>query len=279
MKTQTSTFARTAILMLLSLCSLATSSHAATKPLNYPYGLAVDAKGNLYVANSNSNQILIYNAAHAQQTAKTIVNKVASPSGVAFDVFGVLWVANQTTNIINAYSPTGALLPASSITNSINSPEFIAFDGIGNLWVNNGFLSLTAYPAFSGTPIFTVSSNIPITGLAAWNMFLSIGENTLSVRLEIGPFLTNNNGFAGTFPPTCYAMAYDKLGNLYCGNEDHTLTVMTLSGTVKAVANLGFFPTGMALDTARSLLYVANGPGNIIAVYNTTSGALVTTIH
>jgi len=279
MKTQTSTFARTAILMLLSLCSLATSSHAATKPLNYPYGLAVDAKGNLYVANSSSNQILIYNPAHAQQTAKTITNKVAAPSGVAFDAFGVLWVANQNTNIINAYSTTGTLLPASSITNSINSPQFIAFDGIGNLWVNNGFLSLTAYPAFSGTPIVNQSSPAPLTGLAAWNMFLSIGENTLSVRLEIGPFFTNNNGFAGTFPQTCYAMTYDKLGNLYCGNQDHTLTVMPLTGAVKTIANLGFFPTGMAIDNARGLLYVANGPGNIIAVYNTTTGVLVTTIH
>jgi len=279
MKSQTSTFARTAILMLLSLCSLAASSHAATKPLNYPYGLAVDAKGNLYVANSNSNEVLIYNPAHVQQTAKTITNKVAAPSGVAFDAFGVLWVANQTTNIITAYSPTGNLIPASSITTGINSPQFITFDGIGNLWVNNGFSSLTAYPAFSVNPIVTQSTSTPLTGLAAWNMFLSIGENTLSVRLEIAPFLINGGGLAGLFPQTCYAMTYDKLGNLYCGNEDHTLTVMPLSGTVKTIANLGFFPTGIALDAARSLLYVANGPGNVIAVYNTTTGTLVTTIH
>ena len=279
MKTQTSTFARTAILLLLSLCSLAASSHAAAKPLNYPYGLAVDAKGNLYVANSNSNEILIYNPAHAQQTAKTITNKVAGPSGLAFDAFGTLWVANQTTNVINAYSSAGALLPADSITNSINSPQFITFDGIGNLWVNNGFTSLAAYPVFSGTPILSQTSSTPITGLASWNMFLSVGENNSSARLELGQYLTNNGGFAGAFPQTCYAMAYDKLGNLYCGNQDRTLTVMSLSGTVKTITNLGFFPTGLALDTAHSLAYVANGPGNTIAVYNTTTGTLVTTIH
>ncbi len=279
MKTSILNLARTATVILVSLCSLATSSHAAAKPLNYPYGLAVDAKGNLYVANSNSNQVLIYNPAHVQQTAKTITAKVISPSGLAFDALGDLWVANQNTNVINAYSPNGTLLPANSITNAINSPQFIAFDGIGNLWVNNAFFTLAAYPAFSGTPILSQSSSTPITGLASWNMFLSVGENNLSARLELGPYLTNNGGFAGAFQQTCYAMAYDKVGNLYCGNQDHTLTVMSLGGTVKTITNLGFFPTGMALDTAHSLAYVANGPGNIIAVYNTTTGALVTTIH
>jgi DNA-binding beta-propeller fold protein YncE len=61
-------------LLLLSLTSL-----AATKPLNSPQGLAVDAKGNLYVANNGGNQILIYGPAYAQMTAKTISKGVVLP--------------------------------------------------------------------------------------------------------------------------------------------------------------------------------------------------------
>lgn len=35
-------------------------------------GMAVDAKGNLYVANHGANQILVYNSSSQQMTSKTI---------------------------------------------------------------------------------------------------------------------------------------------------------------------------------------------------------------
>ena len=40
------------ILVLLCLTVFASASFAASSPLNNPRGLAVDAKGNLYVANT-----------------------------------------------------------------------------------------------------------------------------------------------------------------------------------------------------------------------------------
>src|SRR5215472_11863034 len=61
-------------LLLFSLMSF-----AATKPLNSPQGLALDSKGNLYVANNRGSQILIYGSAYAQMTAKTISKGVSSP--------------------------------------------------------------------------------------------------------------------------------------------------------------------------------------------------------
>lgn len=48
-------------MLLFSLFSIVASGAAATYPLNPPQGLAVDSKGNLYVANNNSNQVLVYN--------------------------------------------------------------------------------------------------------------------------------------------------------------------------------------------------------------------------
>ena len=65
------TFARIAC-TLLCVCAFTSASFAATKPLSYPRGLAVDGKGNLYVANSGGNDILVYNPNYVQVTAKTI---------------------------------------------------------------------------------------------------------------------------------------------------------------------------------------------------------------
>ena len=56
-------FKHVTVFAALMLCSLA--SFAATKPLNSPQGLALDSKGNLYVANNGGNQILIYTPARA----------------------------------------------------------------------------------------------------------------------------------------------------------------------------------------------------------------------
>jgi hypothetical protein len=47
-----SNFVRTIASTLLFLCVLGSASFAVKKPISHPRGLAVDAKGNLYVANS-----------------------------------------------------------------------------------------------------------------------------------------------------------------------------------------------------------------------------------
>jgi DNA-binding beta-propeller fold protein YncE len=58
-------FARVAVTLT---CLAAPLSFAATHPLNQPMGMAVDAKGNLYVANHGVNQILVYNSSSQQMT-------------------------------------------------------------------------------------------------------------------------------------------------------------------------------------------------------------------
>jgi hypothetical protein len=69
MKSRNIVFARIAC-TLLCLCAFASAGFAAPKPISYPRGLAVDAKGNLYVANSGGNDILVYNPSYSQMMAK-----------------------------------------------------------------------------------------------------------------------------------------------------------------------------------------------------------------
>src|SRR5215469_1071894 len=73
-------FLGVALFLFCGLCS-----YAATQPLSYPKGLAVDSKGNLYVANSGGNDILIYNSSYVQITSATITSNISNPTGVAFD--------------------------------------------------------------------------------------------------------------------------------------------------------------------------------------------------
>jgi hypothetical protein len=43
---------------------------------------------------AGGNDILVYNTAYAQASAKTITQGVINPTGVAFDSQGNLWVSN-----------------------------------------------------------------------------------------------------------------------------------------------------------------------------------------
>ncbi len=277
MKTSKLNLVRIVTVAVLCLFSLAASSVAATKrPLNYPYGLAVDAKGNLYVANTNGNEVLVYNVSHAQVPAKTITSNVALPTAVAFDPNGNLWVANTgTPGSITEYSSTGAQNTSATLTTGLTQPNAIAIDGLDDIWVEDAYTNLIIFPAFQDSPLVSIPAGVSITGLAAHQAFLAVGGNTDSFLLETSP-LIKGTGLPGILSPTCYAMAYDAAGNLYCGNQDDTLTVMDIAGTVTVLAKMGFFPTGLAIDNARGLVYVANGTGNSIAVYS-TSGKLLTT--
>ena len=104
--------------MLMMLSCL---GHGWAQTLNGPSGLALDAKGNLYVANEYGNQVLVYNPNYVLQTTKSITSGLNAPTGVAFDSKGNVYVANFNNANINQYSPAGVLNTRFSITDGIIS--------------------------------------------------------------------------------------------------------------------------------------------------------------
>lgn len=279
-------FKQLAVSTALLLISL--TSFAATKPLNSPQGLALDAKGNLYVANNLGNQILIYSPGYAQMTAKTISTGVRSPSAVTIDVLGNIWVANlgsgpSGTGSVTEYSSAGVQNPNGTITDGVDYPYAIATDGIADIWVENNFNNATVYPIYGAippAPIKTVPFTYPITGLAAHNMWMAFGGNNFTTLEEISTVLSPVIGVAyGTVGSSAYALAYDTAGNLYCGTIQDALTVTTPAGATKQLIALGYFPFGVAVDSVRARIYVSDGNHNQINVYSTTTGALLHTIQ
>ena len=107
----------TKLCVLIAFAALGTAAFAA---MNGPTGLALDAKGNLYVANFNSNEIQVYNLQHALVTSKTITTDVSGPMAVALDPLGNLWVANFSSSSITGYTPKKREL--TPITTGISNP-------------------------------------------------------------------------------------------------------------------------------------------------------------
>ena len=142
--------ARSLALTLLCLAIFASASLAATHQLNNPLGMAVDANGNLYVANTGANNILVFSSRYALQTSQTITQNISLPDAVAFDPAGNLWVANFNTSNgrINgsiAGYVGGQQMTNGIITDGIASPVAMTVDAVGNIWVNNNYGDMTVY--------------------------------------------------------------------------------------------------------------------------------------
>lgn len=276
-------------LTLLSLMTMATGSFAATKPLSYPKGLAVDAKGNLYVANSGGNDILVYNANYGQITKSTITQGVINPSGVAFDPVGNLWVANYGTSnggpngSISEYT-NGKQNTANSITDGILGPNAIAIDGVGNIWVQNDYINVTVYGqsySFSAptTLLKTLAPTYPIYGISVGQGTFAYGTNS-AVNFTSETQVLLNGNYYGYYNPndTGFALATDAKGDIYEGDLNGVVNFEAPNATDNPFLTLSFVPYGIAVDNARGRVYLSNYNGNSISVYS-TSGTLLHVIQ
>lgn len=87
-------FAKSIVWTLLCLVFFASLSFAASG-LNNPSALAVDAKGNLWVANQGANNILKFNPNYVLQAKSTITAGINAPTGIALDPLGNVWVIDS----------------------------------------------------------------------------------------------------------------------------------------------------------------------------------------
>jgi len=253
---------------------------AAFAAINGPTGLALDSNGNLYVANFNSNQILVFSPHHSLISSKTVTQGVSGPTAVAIDPMGNLWVANFSSSSITGYTPTKQ--PLTPITDGVSNPTAMAIDGAGNYWVVNAASSFAIYDAF-GDPIRSASSGImygsPTTlySIAAFDGSIAFGNDAQVFLLLETVYLATNtpSGEVLALGHEGVAMSFDSSTSLLWEAEsDGSVYINGVSG----ILTLRYRPSAMVLDSARKLLYFANDHGNTVDVY-TTKGAYVTTIH
>ena len=122
------------------------SLYATGSSVNAPYGVAVDAQGDVWTTvSSGTGGVLEIKAVNGVIPASPTTVTVASSSvngyakGLAFDSAGDLWVADESAGAVKEIVAVGGVIPASPTVNviasGVNSPFSLAFDSAGNLWV------------------------------------------------------------------------------------------------------------------------------------------------
>lgn len=273
-----------------ALClGLASAGFAASKkPLSQPNGLAVDAKGNLYVANFGGNYILVYNPNYVQVPKDTITEGIGNPTGVAFDPQGNLWVANygdsngSSTGSVSEYT-AGKQNANGTITSGMMGPQAIAIDGLGNVWVETDSATVAVYgPAFVYSPpttlIRSISTSEGLHGIVLVGGTFALGSDAGTSLAAATLALTIGDYSEYAYNDISISMAADAAGRIYMGGFNGVVNIAYPAGYEGGFAALPFVPTGMAIDNVRGRIYISSSKGNFISVYSTTNGALLTTI-
>ncbi len=259
---------------------LYTWSQKGAAPLNEPWGMALDAQGNLYVANQGANQVLKYGPNLNQLTCCTIAAGLAAPTAVAFDSKHNLYVSNSGNSTITEYSmPGGAQIASRTLAYGISAPKWLAIDGVDDIWVNNGFQNVNVYSA-DETLIKTLSLSHP-GGISVQGGYLDIGNGQNELNMVLQQFLVSNNEI-GTFytGSDLIGTCYDSNGNNWYTDAGTDAVILDNHATDQSTtfATTTFSPDGIAVDLAHNHVFVGGWSTSQIAVYNTT-GTLLTVIH
>jgi hypothetical protein len=102
---------------------------------NFPYAIAVDPSGNVYVADTGNSRVQKFSSSGAFITKWSVTD----PRGIATDSSGNVYVSSLNQNRIQKYSSSGAFITQWGTTGSgngqFNAPYGIATDSSDNVYV------------------------------------------------------------------------------------------------------------------------------------------------
>ena len=240
---------------------------------NHPLGVAADAAGNVFVADTENSTIrkitpdgfvstFAGRAGFFGSTDGAGTNsQFYGPQGIAVDSAGFLYVADTANATIRKISPAGTASTLAGIPGSFNSfdgaggnaqffqPEGVAVDGAGNVYIADAW----NHTIRKLTPAGVVST---LAGLAG-NSGAADGPNSK----------------ARFHRPS--GLALDSATNLFVADSlNHTIRRITPGGTVSTIAGLAgvwgsadgtnnaarfFQPVGISADAAGNLLVADSG--------------------
>ncbi len=237
---------------------------SAANQLNAPYGVYLDASGNLLVVDNGNHRIQKFPSGSTSSTNATTVaggngfgsaaNQLNSPRSLFIDLSGNFYVADYSNNRVQKF-PSSSTSSTSGVTvaggngsgsasNQLNSPFAAWVDGSGNIYVadqgnNRVHLWATGAPGTTYSPSSNGSFTAQVTdlnGCAATTNAISVDPNlTPSVNIAAN-LSTICSGDAITFTATptnggTPSYVWRKNNATQTGETSATYTTSSLSAT------------------------------------------------
>ena len=246
--------------------------NAKTAHFDFPYSLAVDPVGNVFVANAENNSVATISPTF-KVTEDVITAQLSTPLSIAVGPLETIYVGNYqgSSGWVESYSGNTPLL---HITANTQQPFSIAVDGFGDLFtIANGGLALDDpygnllyNPEYGGYTLTSVAlGNGNVYAFLDGNYLLGNGSNflrTSAMQSIVGPTQSAEPVSVSCGGGACWIA--DPSQDMIFSNNGSTIIP----------ASVGYQPTGIAYDQVHNRVYVADPQHNAVHVYNAQTLAL-----
>jgi sugar lactone lactonase YvrE len=242
---------------IYSNISIAGTSILGTTGTN-PVALLVDGLGNVYVANSNSNNV----SKITPSGVSTIFASVGNvPSGIVKDSSDNLYTPDAGSNQVSKITSLGV---PSIFASTGNVPACITIDTAGNVYTANlGGNNLTKItPLGVATNYGSLSSLTPQSMVidSAGNVFVCCSANVVR---KITPAGVSTNFGVFPFGDILVGIAIDSLDNIYVSNQSNQIIYkLTPSAVQTTYGTSTDNPQFITIDSS-SNIYCVNQNGTI----------------
>jgi hypothetical protein len=235
-----------------------------------PDGVAVDAAGDVFVANAGNNAV---QEVLPDGTILTIGFGFLDPRGVAVDAAGDVFVADEGNNAVKEVLPNGTIL---TIGSGFTYPHGVALDAAGDVFVAD-FGNNAVYEVLPNGTILTIGSGfsypLGVAVDAARDVFVANEDNNAVYEvLPNGTIRTIGSGIS--FP---HGVAVDAAGDVFVTDGGHSAVKEVLpNGTIRTIGSGISFPHGVAVDAAGDV-FVTKGAANSRVVMELSPQTLAAT--
>jgi streptogramin lyase len=217
--------------------SIPNTQLALSSGFSYPGGVAADASGNVFVADSSNNAVKEIVAAGGYSTVKYLGGGFNYPSAVAVDGAGNVFVADTINQAVEEIVAAGGYSTVNSLGSGFEAPYGVAVDGSDNVFVAD-YATDTVKEIISVNGAFPASPNIRILA----------------------------SGLAGPD-----GVAVDGSGNVFVANyDDGTIQeILAVNGsvpatpTIKTIASGLYGPSNLSVDASGNV-FVADFGNNAV---------------
>jgi streptogramin lyase len=144
--------------------------------LNFPYALAVDHVGNVWVANHGNNTVAVLNSGASVGNSPYSGGGITTPVAIALDGAGSAWVANTSGSLSEITNAGKVVSPSTGLRNDLIYPDAIAIDGSGNIWIASCGHYCQPSSNSSGSVSLVVGAAMPVTA----PLSLAVATNRLA---------------------------------------------------------------------------------------------------
>jgi len=253
------------------LLSFASAQLPVGSGLNNPFGIVMDAAGDLFIADTANNRVVELPAGGGAQT--TVGSGFSGPTGLAVDAAGDLFVADTGNGQVVEIAAGGGA--QTTVASGLVSPVGVAVDAAGDLFIADPTnTSVAKKPLNSRHAASSAGSGLShpegVALDAAGDLFIVDTGNNRVVELPAGggAQTTVASGLNGPI-----GLAVDGSGDLFIANTGNNSVVeVPAGGGAQTTVGSGFSgPSGVALDPAGDVFIADTGNSRALKVVKEVS--------